>query len=71
MASSLLTKNVKVVVVVDLLSEAGDGVEVALVEPDLLVVCHGLLDEVLDIGVKAVRGLNGPDVGGFNLLDKN
>jgi hypothetical protein len=59
---------VVVVVVGNLLSEAGDGVEVTLVEPDLFVVCHGLLDEVLDIAVVAVRGLNGADVSRFNLL---
>ena len=64
----LLKVVVVVVVVVVLLSEAGDGVEVALVKPDLLVVCHGLLDEVLDVAVIAVGGLNGADVGRFNLL---
>ena len=71
MASCPLTKNVKVVevvvVVVVLLSEAGDGVEVALMKPDLLVICHRLLDEVLDVAVIAVGGLHGADVSRFNL----
>ena len=50
-----------------LLPEAGDGVEVALVKADLLVVRHRLLDEVLHVGLQVVDRIYNSATDGVNL----
>ena len=50
-----------------LLPEAGDGVKVALVKADLLVVRHRLLDEVLHVGLQVVDRIYNSATDGVNL----